>query len=83
MIGMYFSMYSRFSCSRLRRCPLRMWVASLRPHSWRPSLTSLMISGYEAMASLDSEVKGTHTEAMWPRTAMGATGKAPRGWDRP
>src|SRR5882724_9016934 len=37
-----------------------------------------MISGYEATASLLSEVNGTQTEAIWMKRTMAPAGSAPR-----
>jgi len=48
--------------------------AQRRPHSRSASVISLWISSYSAMASFDSLVKGTHTEAMWTKITIGPAG---------
>ena len=55
-------------CARSRR---RRNAPSRRPHSRSARVISLRISSYSAMASLDSLVNGTQTEAMWTKITIG------------
>jgi hypothetical protein len=47
------------------------------------SRSSFWISGYAAIASFDSLVKGTQTLATWTMTVTGPLGSEPRDWLRP
>src|SRR2546429_41629 len=58
-------------CARSRR---RRNAPSRRPHSRSARVISLWISSYSAMASFDSLVKGTHTDAMWTKITIGPEG---------
>src|SRR5262249_29213216 len=83
MWGMYFSMYERFFSSSATRRRWRTNAPRRRPASMRPRRISFTISGYDATASFDSEVNGTHTDAMWTERTAGPVGSAPRDCWRP
>ena len=75
MLRRRFSLWAR--SRRRRKAPSR------RPHSRSARVISLRISSYSAIASFDSLVNGTHTEAMWTKMTMGPDGSAPRDCVRP
>ncbi len=72
--GAYFSNIDFFSFIAAALLTPERYEPTFLAQSWSASLTSFIITEYEATASLDSEVNGTQTEIMCTNIATGASG---------